>query len=86
MSEENVEIMRAVMNAFAREDFPAFLPLMDPDINFEPRLAGVEGSYTGHDGVQRFFADAFESFEILDASYPNIRDIGDQVLVLGHSG
>jgi ketosteroid isomerase-like protein len=83
MSGENVEIVRAVMNAFAREDLPAFLPLMDPEINFEPHLAGVEGSYRGHDGVERFFADAFESFEILDANYADIRDLGDQVLVLG---
>jgi ketosteroid isomerase-like protein len=83
MSEENVEIMRAVMNAFAREDLPGFLPLMDPEIHFEPHLAGVEGSYAGHDGVRRFFGDAFEDMEILDAQYPDIRDLGDQVLVLG---
>ena len=83
MSEENVEIMRAVMNAFAKEDLPAFLPLMDPEIHFEPHLAGVEGGYAGHDGVERFFADAFETFEILDANYPDIRDLGNQVLVLG---
>jgi ketosteroid isomerase-like protein len=43
MSQENIEVMRAVMSAFAREDLPAFLPLTDPDI----------------------------------------RDLGDQVLVLG---
>jgi len=83
MSQENVEVMRAVMNAFAGEDLPAFLPLMDPDIQFEPHLAGVEGSYAGHDGVERFFADAFETFEVLDAKYPDIRDLGDRVLVLG---
>ena len=83
MSEENVEVMRAVMDAFAGEDLPAFLPLMAPEIHFEPHLAGVEGGYTGHDGVERFFADAFETFEIMEASYPDIRDLGDQVLVLG---
>jgi ketosteroid isomerase-like protein len=33
--------------------------------------------------VRRFFGDAFESFEIVDAKYPDIRDLGDRVLVLG---
>jgi ketosteroid isomerase-like protein len=82
MSQENVETMRAGLDAFAREDLPASLPLMDSEIHFEPHLAGVEGSYAGHDGVERFFADAFGAFEILEAQYPDIRDLGDQVLVL----
>jgi ketosteroid isomerase-like protein len=83
MSQENVEIMRAGLDAFAREDLPVFLPLMDSEIHFEPHLAGVEGSYAGHDGVKRFFADAFGAFEILAAEYRDIRDLGDRVLALG---
>jgi len=83
MSEENVETMRAGMDAFARQDLPAFLPLMDPEIHFEPHLAGVEGSYLGREGVKRFFADAFEAFDIVGAEYSDIRDLGDEVLTLG---
>jgi ketosteroid isomerase-like protein len=82
--QENVETMRAGMDAFAREDLPAFLPLMHPEIHFEPQLAGVEGSYSGHDGVERFFADAFEAFEIVQAEYSNNREVGDEVLLLGN--
>jgi ketosteroid isomerase-like protein len=83
MSEENVETMRAGLDAFAREDLPAFLPLMDSEIHFEPHLAGVEGSYSGHDGVKRFFADGFGAFEIVEAEYRDIRDLEDRVLALG---
>jgi ketosteroid isomerase-like protein len=83
MSEENAETIRTALDAFARADVEGFLPFMNREIHFEPHLAGVEGAYLGHDGVKRFFDDAFGTFEIEEATYPDIRDLGDKVLVLG---
>ena len=71
MSEENVDAIRSALDAFARADVEGFLPFMDKEIHFEPNLAGVEGSYVGHDGVKRFFDDAFGTFEIEEATYPD---------------
>ena len=82
MSQENVLIMRAALEAFARNDVSGFLRLMDPEVEFEPQLAAVEGTYVGHDGIRAFFTDAFENLEIVQLRDDDMRDLGNRVLAL----
>jgi hypothetical protein len=63
MSEENVEVMRDALDAFGAADVERLIQFMDPEIEFEPHLALLEGNYRGHDGVRQFMADAFGSPE-----------------------
>jgi ketosteroid isomerase-like protein len=83
VSEDNVEILCAAIEAFARRDLPGLLRYADPEIEFEPQLAALEGSYSGHDGVRRFFADSWDDLELASLEYPDVRDLDDRVLALG---
>jgi ketosteroid isomerase-like protein len=60
MSEENVEIMRALFERFNRDGSQP-LELWHPDavlVNF--RESPIPGPYLGHDGLQRWQEDLFE--------------------------
>ena len=54
-----------------------------PDAVFEPQIAALEGSYSGHDGLRRLFADLTEMVEMSEADFHDVRDLGDRVLALG---
>jgi ketosteroid isomerase-like protein len=84
MSQENVEIVRGALEAFAAADVERFLEFMDPEIEFEPHVAGVEGNYSGHDGIRAFMSDVFEPAEAaVRIKQQDVRDLGDSVLALG---
>jgi ketosteroid isomerase-like protein len=83
MSQENVDQFVASVEAFNRMDIPGLLRLLDPEIHFEHRVAALEGTYSGLDGVRGFFVDFAEHFEALHVDCPDIRDLGDRVLGLG---
>jgi ketosteroid isomerase-like protein len=83
MSRENVEIVRAGLDALARGDLQEMLRASDPKIELEPRLSALQGSYSGHDGVREFFADLRENMPVLQVDHPDVRDLDDQVLALG---
>jgi ketosteroid isomerase-like protein len=57
MSQENVELLYEANDAFNRRDLDALLALADPDIEWFPRVAELEGGgpYRGHDGVRRWW-------------------------------
>jgi ketosteroid isomerase-like protein len=54
-----------------------------PEVVFEPLRSLTEGAFLGHEGMRRFIADTHEMFEVFQASYPDIRDLGDRVLAIG---
>jgi uncharacterized protein len=83
MSQENLALMDRAFNAFGEQDVEGFVRCMDPEVEFEPRLAGVEGSYRGHDGIRQFMADGSEVMELRRTDVDEVRDLGDQVLALG---
>ena len=83
MSHENVEKVLTLLDAFVQNDLEAVLRLADPEGRFEPQLAALQGTYVGHDGLRRFFADASESMSIAGVDCPDIRDLGDRVLAIG---
>ena len=82
MSQEDVEAFRRGTEAINRGevDIPA---LVHPEAVFEPLRSGTEGAFVGHDGMRRFLADTEDMFEIFQASYTDIRDLGDRVLAIG---
>ena len=83
MSEENVDAIRAVIEAMNRDDGEAALQRMDPEIRFEHRLGALQGNVVGHDGVRALFADFADHFESWRIYCEDIRDLGDRVLALG---
>jgi ketosteroid isomerase-like protein len=84
MSEENVEIALAAVDAWNRGDREAFLALWDEEAEFYPLRAQLEGeSYTGHDGLMRFLAEMTEDFEQVRFEIEETRDAGEQVVGIG---
>ena len=57
MSQENVEVALAAVDAWNRGDREAWVALWDEEAEFYPLRAQLEGeSYRGHDGLDRFSA------------------------------
>ena len=83
MSQENVEIVRRQAQAVNRRDVEAVLSDLDPEIEFIPRRAAVQGAYHGHKGMRDFFADTFDNFDIFQVSNDEVRDLGDRVVSIG---
>jgi len=69
--------------ALGRGDMESFLALMDDDIVWIAARSAVEGTYRGHDGLRRFFADNDENFEVFEPDFREVRDLGDRILAVG---
>lgn len=84
MSQENVETVRGLFRAFNRRDIAAFLERIDPDVEWVPIMAALEGRvYRGHDGVKQWIEDLDEHWELFEVEAEEFRDLGDRVLALG---
>jgi ketosteroid isomerase-like protein len=57
MSQENVELVYRLNDAFKRRDLDAYLALCDPDVEYYSRFGEVEGGgpYRGHEGVRSWW-------------------------------
>jgi hypothetical protein len=51
MSQENVDRMLELLDAFNRRDLDAFVALAHDQIEVESRLVAMEGGYHGHEGL-----------------------------------
>ena len=81
MSEENVEIVRKSVEAYARGDLDTALTYADPDIAWNP----VEEAATqGHDAIRANLERWETDFEDFEATPEEYIDAGDQVLVTVH--
>jgi ketosteroid isomerase-like protein len=83
MSEENVDRFLEANDAFNRGDVERWLQHYHRDAVLEVRQVELEGEYSGHDGLRRFFAEFAEELETFEAQYSDVRDLGDRVLGLG---
>jgi ketosteroid isomerase-like protein len=83
MSQENVEIVRAALDAYARRDFGGMRALNHPDMELDwsasrGLLAGV---YRGLDEVFGFYRDYFATFEEVVIEPERFIESGDSVIV-----
>jgi ketosteroid isomerase-like protein len=87
MSSENVELVRSMFEAYGRRDLPAIRALVHSDVEVRPGLVGgLEGAvYRGPDGYIQFIEDVDATFDGFRIEIQEIRDLGDTVVVLGHT-
>jgi ketosteroid isomerase-like protein len=84
MSQENVEIALAAVDAWNRGDRKAWLALWAEDVEFYPLRAQLEGkSYSGHDGLMQFLAEMTQDFEEVRFEIDEAHDAGEQVVGIG---
>ena len=86
MSQENVEILHHVYEAFARGDFRSTLDIYDPHVVFVQRddsnLFGrdVEGVYWGVDGLGEYMRKVFEPWGSVKIEAEELIEAGDSVV------
>jgi ketosteroid isomerase-like protein len=85
MSQENVEIVRQVIEAWNQRDGDRAISYMSPDIEWVPAgPAAVERTvYRGHAECARGFAAVWETWDEFHFSETEVRDLEDSVLWLG---
>lgn len=79
MSQENVDLVRLLTDAFNRRDWETFVARADPEIEVESRLAEMEGAFQGHDGLRRWWDAFLGAFPDYTAEIDALRALGDDV-------
>ncbi len=83
MSEENVGIVRACLEAFQRGDYETAMEAFDPEIEYDLRVFPDGKVYRGHDGVREAFRIWLGTWEDYRQELEEIIDTpGDEVIVL----
>jgi len=85
MSQENVEIVRRVVQAFNRRDLEALIESFTADVEWVPGgPAAVERAlYRGRDEVADGFATTWMAWDVFHIDENEVRDLGDSVVWLG---
>lgn len=80
----NVELARRLVDAFNARDRVAFVGLVSDDLEWvTPTASSAEPkTYHGLDGVGEFFEEA-QLWDVIEARIDEIRDLGEEALVLG---
>jgi uncharacterized protein len=84
MSQENVEIVRGVVDHYnATGDLP--WDMIDAEVHWNVGPPLLAGTYTGHDGVRAFFGQVAEAFDRFQLEVDSYVDAGDAVVALGRT-
>jgi ketosteroid isomerase-like protein len=83
MSQENVEIVRSFYRAWARDDLPGPVELIDPEIEYVNPIRAVEpGTRRGLPAFSRAVGKVFEGLETWQIELEQLRPVRDQVAVV----
>jgi ketosteroid isomerase-like protein len=84
VSQENVELVIQLLDAFNARDLARFTDLTTPDFEWSPSMVAIEGEvFIGRPGIETYFGrmiDGWDSFRVEDGEF---RDLGDRVLWSG---
>ena len=86
MSQENVEAVRALIDAWnsGDRDFERLGAYFAPAVSLESPLSSVSGEpYRGNAGLEQWARDLDEQFETWEIVSDDLREVGDQVLAVG---
>ena len=90
MSRENLELARALADAFNRRDWDAFLAMTHEEVEMESRLVAIEGGYHGPAGLRRWWDTFLGVFPDYTVGIEELRDLGDVTIAhvrgSGHAG
>jgi len=84
MSEENVQTMRRLFDAYSEGDVGAWFQATDPDIRVHPRPAEPDAAdeYRGLDGLMDYLVNWLGQWDSYEAEPVEILDAGERVLVV----
>lgn len=85
MTQEAVEVVGELAEAWRRDDRDAWLATWDEATEFYPPRSQLEGHpYRGHEGLRKFLKEWDEDWEYARFEVDEIRDAGEQVVALAH--
>jgi ketosteroid isomerase-like protein len=85
MSQENVEVVRVLVEAWNRGDRDAWLAAWDQEAEFYPLRSQVEGRpYRGHEGLRQFWVEIGGVWGSARLRVDEVRDAGDRFVALGN--
>jgi ketosteroid isomerase-like protein len=84
LSQENVEIVRRVMDAWNRQEVEDILALADPEVEYVNSPTAVEpGTRRGHDGLAAVARTQWESLPGGRQDIDRFHDRGDEIISVG---
>ncbi len=84
MSEENVEIVRAHLEAFRSQDAPRSFSFLDPHVVLDiSRTGGDEEAIYGRDAIAQFMRRWIGTFEEYRYEVERLTDLGSGAIVAG---
>ena len=81
MSEENVEVVREIWDAYSREDFDQIRAHSDPDVVM---ITVEEGPLYGIEAVRKNHERWWEAWESPETTVEEVIGVGDRVFVMAH--
>jgi ketosteroid isomerase-like protein len=84
MSQQNVEIVRCIYDAYVSGDFEAAFSRIDPDVTFDVSIHPEGEVYRGHQGVAealRTWTGTWEGFRL---EVQELIDAGDHIIGVEH--
>src|SRR6478735_4850714 len=85
MSEENVEIIRRLLDAWNRQDIEGILALVDPEGEYVNAPTAVEpGTRRGHDEIVAVMRKQWEILSDGILEIDRLVDRGDEIIGVGH--
>jgi uncharacterized protein len=86
MSQENVELVRGMCEAFLAGDVPAALDVLHAEVIWHGTIGGIEEGRTahGHNEVIEGFMESLRDWESHSLEIEDYLDAGDSVVVLWH--
>jgi ketosteroid isomerase-like protein len=92
MSQENVELVKRLLEMFARREHEAVFEFYDPDIEWDASNFGMDsasgvpddlrGIYHGHEGVRTYWRRWLQAWADLEFDVHDVVDGGDDVVAL----
>ncbi len=85
MSRENLQLATRVGDAVNRRDIGLIEELFHPEFEFHSAIARSEGGvYLGPEGIRQYFRDVDAAWEYFRIEVEDVREAGDQLVVLWH--
>jgi ketosteroid isomerase-like protein len=82
---DNIELIKRMLDAVNRWDAEGMIAEVQPDYEFSPIMAALEGRiYRGSEGVRRWIADMQDHWEYFECCPEEFHDLGDRVIAFGH--
>ena len=82
MSQQDIDTLRQLMEAFSGHDIERILSLTDPEFEavVPAQLSAEPDTYRGHEGIRRYFESFYEVMDEIEFEAERFWDAGDAVV------